>query len=288
MASFDPSELRPFGLGESLDVAAGVLRNNLGRLVLRATSVVVPLNALRWAHQNADLKPTARAIVEAAGGQNGFVDYAASSRFMATGVMEYQPLVAFGLVVAALVGATLITIRPALAAIVGAERTRPPSFGVMRLLQGALRVAVVILCFGVGVTTVIAPIFGIWLTGRWSFIPAATIGESDRTVNSARARSLADGDEFRIGFRIFIAAVVAVALTACLSLVAMAFFHVGAFNVPRTLVTLSLVLSSITLSVTAAFLGCVIAVTYLEQRTRKEGFDIALMIQSHSDSASGA
>lgn len=279
MAQLDPSELRPFGVGEAIDVAGTVFRSHFRSIVLRSAMLVVPLTALRWAHQMSDLHPVARALARMKSGQFEAVDFIGASRFMFTGVAEHQTILSLSLFFVTLVLGSAWCTRPALAAIAGAERLRPRNFNLENMSTNALRVVALAGFCVVGAMTIIGLLVGSFFLGRWCLLPGIAAGESPRHRVGARARALATGHEIRIGVRVFLGCALASLFVSAVGLVGMGLFAAGALNVPESLVTVSMVMSALSATFVCGYMGCLLAVVYLEQRTRNEGFDIALMIQ---------
>lgn len=279
MTQLEPSELRPFGAGEAIDVAANVFRAHFWRFYGRAALVVVPLTALRWAHQMGDLHPTARALVAIEAGRSTAADFLAASRFMTLGVMERHAFWAISAAITTIIFGAVWCTRPALAAMVGNARIQPRRLEIGRLATGVFRIACIALLLGPLTFTLVAAAIGLFLLGRWGLHPGIAVGEGPTGSVAPRARALASGSEMRIGWRITLGALLGLLFASSLSLAGMGLFSAGALNVPESLVTVSMVLAALSVSFISAFVGCLLATVYLEQRTRTEGFDIALMIQ---------
>ncbi len=281
MSSLNPEELRPFGVGESLDVAVNAFRTASWRVVRNAAIVTVPITVLRWFHQISNLDPTAQLIADNRfQNSKSFWESIKIGFSLVTGSVQHQPALSFFLwAFGILLGAGLAT-RAAVGALVGSEKISPILANPMHWLKQFIRAGVIAACFAPGAVTLILPVLGLWLAGRWLLVPGIVASESEGQSVIERARRLAGSEEFRIGWRFTIGVLMSFMSFGILSFLGIGLFWAGALNVPETFVTASMLLSLCITTGISAFLGCLLAVTYIEQRTRKEGFDIALLIQS--------
>ena len=262
-------QLRPLGIGETLDAAIKIFTRNFKALVICATVVVVPLQIVAALVRLSAL-PNSGTTTTTTSGTTTSVDTGA------LGLQLAALLVTTAVLLLAQLLATAACMKASSDAYLGQKADAPSS------LQFAARRLPSLLWLGllVGVPTFIgfmlciAP--GLWLLASWAVaVPALLIEGARGTKAIGRSWTLVRGRRWPILGVLLLAYLLSTVLSSILGVGVLGASGFDTNSV--TYVVLSTISSAITTSLTVPVYATIVALIYFDLRVRHEGFDLALL-----------
>jgi hypothetical protein len=264
-------QLRPLGIGETLDAAIKIFTRNFKALVLCAAVVVVPLQILAALVRLSAL-PDVATTTTTTNGTTTSVDTGA------LGLQFAASLVTLAVLLLAQFLATAVCMKASSDAYLGQKATASSSlrFAARRLPSllwlGLLVWVPIYLGFGL----CLAP--GLWLLASWAVaVPALLIEGARGTKAIGRSWTLVRGRRWPILGVLLLAYLLSSILGAILGVGVLA--ASGFSTSSATYVALSTISSAITTSLTVPIYATIVALIYFDLRVRHEGFDLALLAQ---------
>ena len=264
-------QLRPLGIGETLDAAIKIFIRNFKALVICAAVVVVPLQILA-AFVRLSALTDATTTTTTSGATTTTVDTGA------LGLQLAALLVTTAVLFLAQFLATAVCMKASSDAYLGQKASASSSlrFAARRLPSLLLLGLLVWVPIYIGLGLCLAP--GLWLLASWAVaVPALLIEGARGTKAIGRSWALVRGRRWPILGVLLLAYLLSSVLSGILGV---GVLGASGFDTnSATYVVLSTISSVITTSLTVPVYATIVALIYFDLRVRHEGFDLALLAQ---------
>ena len=246
-------------VGEILDTALKVYRNNFATLVKIVAVVLAPIYLLLAIIQ-ISARPTAgttRSIAAAVGAFIVVIVLSLLASQVATGAAFKA------------IGEAYLGHQP--------DTERSIRFAITKL--GPMLLTGLLFGLAVAIGSILCIVPGIYLGVAFSlFIPVLFLEDLSGTKALSRSRELVSGRWWPI-LAVFVLAYIVIFIFSIILGVILGAIVSGAGNNSVVAIIVSFITNTISGALTTPFLAAVVTVTYFDQRVRKEGFDIELLTQ---------
>jgi hypothetical protein len=266
-------QLRPLGIGETLDAAIKIFIRNFKALVICAAVVVVPLQILA-AFVRLSALTDATTTTTTSGATTTTVDTGA------LGLQLAALLVTTAVLFLAQFLATAVCMKAASDAYLGQKASASSSlrFAARRLPSLLLLGLLVWAPIVIAISTCVGIPFALWLLASWAVaVPALLIEGARGTKAIGRSWALVRGRRWPILGVLLLAYLLSSVLSSILGVGVLGASGFDANS--ATYVVLSAISSVITTSLTVPVYATIVALIYFDLRVRHEGFDLALLAQ---------